>query len=169
MKLTLRASAVAALILSGGMLAGAGQAQDAQPPRGAQGADAPKAPKAAPDAGKKFQARLDGKSEVPGPGDEDGRGVFAARLNREEGRLCYSMKVIDVAAPTAAHIHIGPAGSSGEVALTLEAPARGEATGCVDVDREVADALIQTPENFYVNVHNAEFRDGAIRGQLAEG
>jgi hypothetical protein len=26
----------------------------------------------------------------------------------------------------------------------------------------------QNPENFYVNVHNADFPDGAVRGQLSK-
>lgn len=120
----------------------------------------------------KLAARLDGKSETDsrtGGGDKDAIGVFAGRLNRAEGRLCYSMKVADLEQPTAAKIVTGPAGEKGEVALTLEVPTYGEATGCVDVAREVADAMATTPENFYVNIQNSEFQNGAIRGQLSEG
>lgn len=116
----------------------------------------------------KLQARLNGQSET-GKGDADALGVFAGRLNRSEGQLCYSMKVTKLKAPTAAKIHAGPAGSAGDVALTLEAPANGESTGCVDVAREVADAMVTSPENFYVNVQNSEYQNGAIRGQLSEG
>lgn len=116
----------------------------------------------------KLSARLNGHAET-GKGDKDAIGVFAGRLNRAEGQLCYSMKVANLKQPTAAKIHTGPAGTKGAVALTLEAPTSGEATGCVDVARETADALATAPENFYVNIQNREFQNGAIRGQLSEG
>jgi hypothetical protein len=53
--------------------------------------------------------------------------------------------------------------------VTLDAPANGKSKNCASVTQELAKELIQTPEAFYVNVHNAEFPPGAIRGQLAKG
>ena len=38
--------------------------------------------------------------------------------------------------------------------------------GCVEVDRDLAEAIAADPRGYYVNVHNAEFPGGAIRGQL---
>ncbi|WP_181767671.1 CHRD domain-containing protein [Streptomyces albidus (ex Kaewkla and Franco 2022)] len=133
----------------------------------------------APDAkGGHHRVALTGAQEVPGPGDPDGTGTF--RYSIKHDRLCYSLSVTDIAAPTAAHIHFGQAGETGPVAVALRTPpVDGTSRGCIRAQRT------QTPANastvltrweldgikrnsffFYVNVHNAEFTDGAIRGQL---
>jgi hypothetical protein len=40
------------------------------------------------------------------------------------------------------------------------------AGGCVDLDPALADAIVAHPRQYYVDVHTAEFPNGAIRGQL---
>jgi hypothetical protein len=52
--------------------------------------------------------------------------------------------------------------------VTLEAPADGSSEGCVDVERDLATAILRDPSAYYVNVHNAELPDGAVRGQLSK-
>lgn len=128
--------------------------------------------------GGKHQVRLDGQQEVPGPGDPDGRGRFQYEIKHD--KLCYKLGVRDIAPPVAAHIHFGPAGEAGPVAVTLKTPPPdGSVGGCIRAQED------QTPENaaqvltrwelqgikqnpffFYVNVHNEEFPAGAVRGQL---
>ena len=41
------------------------------------------------------------------------------------------------------------------------------AEGCIkNVKRKLVRKLAKTPEAFYVNLHNGDYPDGAIRGQL---
>jgi len=44
-------------------------------------------------------------------------------------------------------------------------PTSGSSTDCATVDRGLVLAIIHNPENYYVNVQNAEFTAGALRGQ----
>ena len=81
--------------------------------------------------------------------------------------LCYELSVRNIAPATAAHIHEAPAGETGPVVVTLEAPTDGSSSGCIDVGRVLAKEILQDPSDYYVNVHNAEFPGGALRGQLS--
>src|SRR5215207_10362710 len=119
--------------------------------------------------GRRLTAALSGAAEVPGPGDPDGAGTAVITLNQGQGEVCFELTVSNIAAATAAHIHTGAAGAAGPVAVTLTPPAAGGSSkGCVSADAELIKNLRQNPENFYVNVHNADFPDGAVRGQLSK-
>jgi len=109
---------------------------------------------------------LDGKQEVPGPGDTDGKGKAKLTMNHDKGELCWDISVSKIQAPTAAHIHMGAAGQAGEVKVPLEKGANGSWKSCKMVDKAAMDEIMANPANFYVNVHNAEFPNGAVRGQL---
>jgi hypothetical protein len=95
-----------------------------------------------------------------------GTGSASLRVNPGQGEVCYTLRVSGIAPATAAHIHVAPAGSAGGVVVELAAPTNGTSSGCAEISRQLAKALIKTPENYYVNVHNAEFMAGALRGQL---
>jgi len=112
---------------------------------------------------------LSGPVEVPA-GDPDGGGSFKATVNLGQGRVCYEIAVTNIVLPALlAHIHRAPPGQAGPVVVPLTAPgAAGTSSGCADVSKELAKELIQTPEAFYVNVHNTPFPAGAVRGQLSK-
>ena len=115
----------------------------------------------------KFTTVLIGANEVPGPGDPDGRGEATINVNSVKGQICWELNVRDIETATAAHIHSGAAGVSGPPVLGLSAPVTNDnSTGCEDVAPALADAIRSSPKDYYVNVHNAPYPDGALRGQL---
>ena len=117
--------------------------------------------------GAPLSTSLTGAAEVPGPGDPDGSGSAVLRLNRGQGEICYELTVSGIAPATAAHIHVGTVDVAGPVVVPLAPPSTGSSSACAVVDRDLIKAIIQDPENYYVNVHNAEFPAGAVRGQLS--
>ena len=118
--------------------------------------------------GKPLTAQLTGAAEVPGPGDADGTGTFKVTLNPGQNQICYELAVSNIATATAAHIHTGAADVAGPVLVTLKTPSDGPVKECVELDREKIKLIVQKPGDYYVNVHNAEFPGGAVRGQLTK-
>jgi hypothetical protein len=117
--------------------------------------------------GTELTAALTGVAEVP-PGDSDASGTFTATFNAAHDQLCYELTVMKMETPTAAHIHQGAAGQNGGPVVPLAAPANGSSKGCVAVDPTIAAKLMQNPGDYYVNVHNAPYPNGGLRGQLAK-
>ncbi|MBC8646097.1 MAG: CHRD domain-containing protein [Thermoanaerobaculia bacterium] len=118
--------------------------------------------------GRPFSTPLTGAEEAPGPGDPDGTGEVVMTLNHGQGEICFQLTVQNIAPATAAHIHRAPFGVAGPVVVGLAPPTSGFSSGCVSVDRDLIKEIIQNPEDFYVNVHNAAFPAGAVRGQLSK-
>jgi CHRD domain-containing protein len=120
-------------------------------------------------AGRPFTTTLTGADERPGPGDPDGTGTASITLNQGKGEVCFHLVVSGIAPATAAHIHLAPPTDPGPIVVPLAPPTTGESSGCVsDVDPELIKAIRQDPDAYYVNVHNAEFPAGALRGQLSK-
>ena len=122
----------------------------------------------AADGGRKLQTNLTGAAEAPNPGDPDGRGMATVTVNAGKRQVCYTLSVRNIDPATAAHIHEAPAGVAGPVKVTLRAPTTGRSSGCVTVTRALALDILKDPADYYVNVHNAAFPTGAVRGQLAK-
>lgn len=126
-------------------------------------------------------ADLDGRQEVAADGsrsiagDPNGRGeVYVFGIDGDPTTLCYILTVDKIGPATAAHIHEGPAGSNGPVVVNLAAPGDGDAADCLTegeagkfVGGQTVAEILASPEDYYVNVHNAEYPGGAIRGQLS--
>lgn len=105
---------------------------------------------------------LNGANETGG-GDPDGSGSFTVDIDADSGDFCYTLTASDIAKATMAHVHSGAAGANGAPVITIDVAS----DECVAVDPDVLKAIVAAPGNYYVNVHNAEFPAGAIRGQLA--
>jgi CHRD domain-containing protein len=130
------------------------------------------------DLPRQLAAHLSGANEVP-PADPDGRGLALVRSGRE--RVCFAVGWTRIGPPIFAHIHAGAAGVNGPVVVLFfdvpelaaagppgALPATVSAVGgCVaEDDPALLRDIRRQPADYYVNVHNAEFPGGAIRGQL---
>ena len=125
------------------------------------------------EGGRKFTTELTGEAEVtaaglPNQGDLDGTGTATLTVNPGQGRICYTLQVSGIAPAAAAHIHEAPATTTGPVVVPLEAPTDGDSSACATVDRALAKDILKNPADYYVNVHNADFPAGALRGQLSK-
>lgn len=114
----------------------------------------------------------------------DGAGGFVVEDNTDT--LCYIIEVDKISgtennpgAPFVAHIHEGKPGENGPVVVSLAFPTGGQAADCISEDRvnpttdaplfaagQTAQEILANPDSYYVNVHNAQYPAGAVRGQL---
>jgi hypothetical protein len=113
-----------------------------------------------------LHAQMTGEQEVPGPGDPDGFGTATIILIPPD-TICYTLTAQGIEPATAAHIHFGPPGVAGPIVVPLTPPTYGVSGGCIrNVDPEVVANIAANPFVYYVNVHNAPYPEGALRGQL---
>ncbi|HET7648548.1 MAG TPA: CHRD domain-containing protein [Gaiellaceae bacterium] len=116
---------------------------------------------AAAQKGRSLHATLTGKAETP-KGDPDGRGTAEVKITGT--RVCWEIKVAKVQTIAAAHIHKGRPGVEGPVVVPFGKAFRSK--GCTTTTAALAAAIQRTPTAYYVNVHNAKYPAGALRGQL---
>ena len=110
---------------------------------------------------------LNGAREVNAAGDPDGRGFAGLVFDGET--VYYYLSVAEVAAPTSAHIHRGRAGENGPVLVGFTVdpvPGNGVIAGAIVTSAALVAEILADPAAFYVNIHNADFPGGAVRGQL---
>lgn len=123
----------------------------------------------AQEGGRPLSAHMTGAAEKPKPGDPDGAGHATFRVNVGQSQVCYELSVEKIAPATAAHIHKAGPDAAGPPVVPLTAPgADGKSSGCATADKDVVKDILQNPGAYYVNVHNAEFPPGAVRGQLSK-
>jgi hypothetical protein len=115
-----------------------------------------------------FTAILNGQNETNGSGtfglgDLDGSGVATLLIDDVANTIDWNIVANDIVMPlTGAHIHQGDSGVNGSVVVNFNSALAG--SGLFDADLA---AVIANPGGFYVNLHNADFPAGAIRGQIA--
>ncbi|MDH3247396.1 MAG: CHRD domain-containing protein [Acidimicrobiia bacterium] len=123
--------------------------------------------------GRPLTAEMNGANEVAA-GDPDGTGTMHLTLNQGQGEICWDLEVADIQSPARAHIHRAAAGVNGPIVvfffdLVIPDPIPVAFDGCVGgFDEGLIKDIRQNPENYYINVHNAEYPAGAIRGQLSK-
>jgi hypothetical protein len=113
----------------------------------------------------RLSATLNAGQEVPKQvvKNQAGHGTFTGTLVGT--KLTWKLTFAKLTGPaTAAHIHLGGMGKSGNVAVALCTPCTSPATGTATI----SGSLLKTIERHgtYVNVHTAKNPNGEIRGQL---
>jgi hypothetical protein len=118
-----------------------------------------------------LRAALSGTREVPAA-DRDGTGQTTVTLRGNQA--CFVVSWARIGAPFAAHIHRGVAGTNGPVVVpffmtpgNMPLPASlSMVAGCVNANPRVLADIRANPSRYYINVHNRQFPEGVIRGQL---
>jgi hypothetical protein len=113
--------------------------------------------------GNSLHAMLTGKAEKP-KGYPNGSGTAEVKINGKS--VCWEIKASKVTTLTAAHIHKGRAGVAGPVVVPFGGAFKSK--GCTTTTAAIAAALKKSPGAYYVNVHNAKYPGGALRGQLGD-
>ena len=124
--------------------------------------------------GKSFRLALSGAQEFSATGapinphGNADRGTATLTLNQGQGRICWSFGAITLTAgealPHVAHIHKAPPGLAGPVVVDIfggNAPvpaptAYPTGTSCVSASRDVVKDIRKNPEDYYLNLHNAQ-------------
>jgi len=130
----------------------------------------------------KLHAQMRSTFEVPAINDTDGRGTARVTLDADAGEVCYDLDFSRIGTPDKAHIHTGAEGVPGPVFILLfdvnpvsgtpndeisNDLERGHIKRCnVGVDAAKIMQVMADPAGFYVNLHNARYPAGALRGQL---
>jgi hypothetical protein len=114
-----------------------------------------------------LEANLTGANQVPA-GTGDPNGIGSADVTLFTNKVCWNVRAQGIQLPaTEAHIHQGAAGTNGNVVVQFAPPnANGVSKDCRSVSPKLVKQIKKNPAGFYVNIHNAEFPEGAIRGQL---
>ena len=122
-----------------------------------------------------YRAELNGIMETP---PNQSRATGTATLTLLGNELQYKIIVHGLSgAATAAHVHVGQAGSSGGPVVMLTVDKRADGTiadDSVDLAKGGSSIPVDSLKSLldkggtYVNVHTAQFPGGEIRGQLVK-
>jgi CHRD domain len=139
----------------------------------------------AQEEGETFSASLSGKEEVP-PTESSASGWAKFVTDVNGTQVSYWVNMTGLNQITGAHIHNGSAGQNGDIVVTLSQQESAEGGDNVTLSlkgnitkdglegplkgKELSELVsLMSDGNVYVNVHTDEFKNGAIRGQIASG
>ena len=108
--------------------------------------------------------RTGGNQEVPGPGDPNGFATALIDVRPATGQVCLGVRYRNIDPPNLMHIHAGAAGVQGPIVVNLTPALSG--TRCVNADNELLLDIARNRSQYYLNIHNGPFPNGATRGQL---
>ena len=120
-----------------------------------------------------YTVNMSGAQEV-GAGDLDGTASGTITLDDVSGVISWSFTYANIDAPTLMHIHgpDAPAGTNAGVFIGLGVATSGGAgtliSSLVHGNLAQVTQILDSPDTFYVNIHNASFPGGAVRGQVPE-
>lgn len=116
-----------------------------------------------------YLMNMTGDQEVPGPGDPDGLATGTISLDNVSGEISWNFNYSNITAPSAMHIHTGAAGVAGGVFVGLGVATSGGSGTLINslvTSTANINTILGNPAGYYVNIHNADFPGGAVRGQL---
>jgi hypothetical protein len=121
--------------------------------------------------GQTLGAVLTGAAEVP-PNTNPGFGNATVTFDATRQNINVTITVSDLGVPiNNFHIHEAPPGTNGPIVVNLIALGgtfvNGTMTGTFPIAADVAQRMLQNPNNFYVNVHTVTQPNGAVRGPLS--
>jgi len=105
-----------------------------------------------------------------GPGsdalDPDASG--SARLELTGSSIRFHIRTsANLGKVVATHLHQGPAGVNGPMAVELNPGFSGETLdGSIPIESDLSSRVLANPSQYYVKLHSLKFPGGAIRGQL---
>ena len=127
--------------------------------------DAAVAAPLAPRASAATSFPLDG-GQKPAGGEAGDHGFFSNTIDGTD--LCWTLSWQGIADPLAGHVHPAPRRVAGPIVIDLNTNGvpGPDASGCQVISPELAADITSDPGAYYVNLPNASFQAGAIRGQL---
>jgi len=131
-----------------------------------------------------FTALMSGDQEVP-PVDTAATGKTTFRTSNNDTLIKYKVNITGFSDATAAHIHMGKAGSNGDVIVDLLTGMKKNPTKLgMAIRGNITDSSLTGPMqgktladlvtainngDTYVNVHTQTHPDGEVRGQIQPG
>lgn len=115
----------------------------------------------------KLTVVAEGKYEKAGAGAMSGSVTGSFTTDLKKNVLCYSATNKGIKGINGIHIHVGAAGVDGAVAVALDPMKIGQKKStCIKVAAKVLADIAANPSMYYLNAHNADYPNGAVRGQL---